>query len=49
MTTTIIIVFIMEVVLFALLFMKDVCICKYTPATLKNKALSQPFPKEKGI
>lgn len=27
----------MEAILFALLFMKDVCICKYTPATLKKE------------
>jgi len=41
MTTTIIITLIIEVMLFDLLFMKDVCICKYTPATLKKELLCQ--------
>jgi len=38
----------MEMILCILLLMKGCMFCKYTPATLKNKALSRPFPKGKG-
>jgi len=34
----------MEVILNALLFMKDVCNCKYTPATLKKELKNHDFP-----
>jgi hypothetical protein len=33
----------MEVILNDLLFMKDVCICKYTPAALKKELKNQDF------
>ena len=43
MTTTIIIVFIIEAALYILLFMKGCMFCKYTPAALKKELKNQDF------
>ena len=43
MTTTIIIVFIMEMILCILLLMKGCMFCKYTPATLKKELKDPDF------